>query len=453
VTWHKLLLLAAVVVGVDLVRAGEPVLARPSPAQYAWHEQERIMFLCFGVPTWMGTEYDLHGDYDLTKLNPTGWNADEICQVAESWGAREILLVAVHVGGFCWWPTETTPYNVTKTPWKNGKGNLVKDMAEACRKRGLTIGLYLYPDDPRFAANPIGRGGKTDDPAKQEEWNRLYRRQWEETLTFCGSDLVREIWFDGSCQIPMRDIFNRLAPNAVILQSPAASIRWVGNEAGIARDPNWNTLKRSALESGGATQDQSAPDGDAWAPVECDTPLYDHNWFWNAANERKRKSLTQLLNLYVQSVGRGSVLLLNSTPNTDGRIPEGDQARYRELGEAIDRNFGHPLAVATNVSGGEVELDLGGAKQLNCADLWEDYRLGHRIRAYVVEGRVNGVYVKLAQGTAVGRRKLDLFAPVTADRVRVRVTQAVEAPVIRRFQVHQVDAELVKANVSPLKHG
>jgi alpha-L-fucosidase len=146
------------------------------------------------------------------------------------------------------------------------------------------------------------------------------------------------------------------------------------------------------------------------------------------------------------------VLLLNSTPNTDGRIPEDDKARYRELGEAIERNFTHPLAVATNVSAKGVELDLGGTKQINCADLWEEYRIGHRIRAYVVEGHVNGVWVKLAQGTAVGRRKLDLFAPVTADRVRVRVTQAIEAPIIRRFQVHQVDAELVKVNAPPLKH-
>ncbi len=150
----KLALIAGLAAGANWARAGEPILARPSPAQYAWHEQERIMFVCLGVATWMGTEYDLHGNYDLAKLNPAGLDADEICQVAESWGAREILLVAAHVGGFCWWPTETTPYNVTKIPWKNGKGNLVKEMADACRRRGLTIGLYLYPDDPRFAANP-----------------------------------------------------------------------------------------------------------------------------------------------------------------------------------------------------------------------------------------------------------------------------------------------------------
>ena len=447
------LTLAVFLAGIGLASAAELAPARPSAAQYAWHEQERIMFVCIGVATWMGTEYDLHGNYDLSKLNPAGFDANEICNVAESWGAKEILLVAAHVGGFCWWPTETTPYNVAKTPWRQGKGNLVKEMAEACRKHGLTIGIYLYPDDPRFAANALGRGGKTDDPARQLEWNRLYRRQWEETLTLCGADLASEVWFDGSCQIPVRDIFARLAPNAVVLQSPAATIRWVGNEAGIARDPNWNTLKRSALESGVATQDQSTPDGDAWAPVECDTTLYDHNWFWNADNERKRKSLGQLLSLYVQSVGHGSVLLLNSTPNTDGRIPEGDKLRYREFGAAIERNFGYPLAVVTNVAGKAAELDLGEAKRINCADLWEDYRLGHRIRAYEIEGRVNGAWVRLAQGTAVGRRKLDLFAPVTVDRVRARVTEAVDVPVIRRFAVHQVDAGLAEAKVPPISRG
>ncbi|MCF7731293.1 MAG: alpha-L-fucosidase [Akkermansiaceae bacterium] len=424
-------------------------LARPSANQYAWHEQERIMFVHFGVATWEGTEYDKDGKTDLSKMNPAGFNAEEICATAQSWGARQILLVCKHVGGFCWWPTETTDYCVRSIPWQGGKGNLVKEVADACRRHGLAMGIYVYSDDPRYTSG-IGNGGKTDDPAKQEEWNRLLRKQWEEVLTLCGPDLVREIWFDGSCIVPLTDIIQRLAPDAVVLQSPITNIRWVGNEAGIARDPNWNTLMGSALKSGVATQDHSDPAGDTWAPVECDVPLYNHNWFWNPGNERKRLSVAQLLDIYVKSAGRGSVLLLNSTPNTDGRIPDGDRACYLEFGQALERNFGHPLAVATKVAGRDIELDLGDSVKINCADLWEDYRLGHRIRGYVIEGRVNGAWIKLAQGTAVGRRKLDLFAPVTADRVRVRVTDAAGEPVIRRFQVHRVDAALAEGNAPPL---
>ncbi len=446
--------LAALLGGGVLAIAQGPAdpLARPSPQQYAWHEQERIMFVCLGIPTWMGAEYDPKGDFDLSRVDPAAFDADKLCEAAKLWGAQELLLVATHVGGFCWWPTETTEYCVRNTPWRGGKGNLVKEVADACRRHGLAMGVYIYPDDPRYAAEPLGRGGRTDDPAKQDEWAGLYRRQWEEVLGICGPDIIREVWFDGGCVISVSDIFERLAPNAVVFQGPDASIRWVGNEAGTVRDPNWNTLSRADLIAG-ATQENSAPDGDAWAPVECDTTLYDHNWFWAPANEERRKSLARLMDLYVQSVGRGAVLLLNSTPNTDGEIPAGDIERYREFGEAIERNFGRPIAKAEDVNGSTVELNLGRPRRVNCTDLWEDYTLGHRIRAYVVEGRAEGQWIRLGGGTAVGRRKMDLFDAVTVDRVRVTVTASVGDPVIRRFRVHEVDDALVRTNLPPLSQG
>jgi alpha-L-fucosidase len=341
---------------------------------------------------------------------------------------------------------------VRNTPWRGGKGDLVKELADACRRNGLTIGIYLYPDDVRFTKS-MGRGGRTDDPARQEEWSRLFRTQWEEVLTICGPDLVREVWLDGGCVIDLSDILQRLAPNAVVFQGRNATIRWVGNEAGVSRDPNWNSLKRADLLSGGATQEQSDPDGDVWAPVECDTPLYDHNWFWNKGNEQRRKSLDKLLDLYVQSVGRGSVLLLNATPNTEGRLPEGDRARYAELGRAIERNLAAPIASVRNKRGISVTLDLHGARKVNCSDLWEDYRQGHRIRGYVVEARVDGAWVPVASGKAVGRRKLDLFAPVKADRLRVHTTEAVGTPVIRLFQAHCVEDRLALAHRTPISQG
>ena len=426
-----------------LANAAQSPLARPSPAQYAWHEQERILFVCLGVGTWEHTEYDRDGTTDLSKMNPAAFSGDAICEAAKAWGARQVLLVASHVGGFCWWPTQTTDYCTRSIPWREGKGDLVREVAEACRRHGLAMGVYLYPDDTRFT-KAIGRSGKTDDPARPEEWNRLFRQQWEEVLAICGPDLVREVWLDGGCEIELGDILARRAPNAVVFQGRNASIRWVGNERGIVRDPNWNLLSRTALTTGVATQLHSTPYGDAWAPVECDTTLYEHKWFWAPQHEAKRKSLLHLLSLYIQSCGRGSVLLLNSTPNTEGRIPEGDLARYRELGEAIERNFGRPLAAVTDKAAREVELDLGGVRRINCSDLWEDYRQGHRIRAYTVEGRIDGAWVKLAQGTAVGRRKLDLFATVAVDRVRVRVTENAGTPLVRRFQVHTVDEALLQ---------
>jgi hypothetical protein len=159
------------------------------------------------------------------------------------------------------------------------------------------------------------------------------------------------------------------------------------------------------------------------------------------------------MSLYVQSVGRGSVLLLNSTPNTDGCIPDDDMACYRAFGEAIKRTFGQPLGAAREVRGAVAEIDLGGPQRVNCADLWEDYRLGQRIRSYVIEGRVNGAWTRLTEGSAVGRRKIDMFPPVLADRVRVRIMQKVGEPVIRLFQVHCVDEALASAHLPPVSRG
>jgi alpha-L-fucosidase len=413
-------------------------LARPSASQYAWHEQERTLFVCIGIPTWEGTEYDADGKTDLAKVNPEKFDADQLCAAAQSWGARQILLVCKHVGGFCLWPTETTPYNISATPWKGGKGNMVKEVADACRRHGLKMGVYLYPDDTRYARG-IGRSGRTDDPARQDEWSKLYIRQWEEVLTMCGPDLVNEIWLDGGCIIDIDPTIKRLAPNAVLFGGTKREIlRWVGNEAGIAPDVNWNAMTKAGA---------SHPDGDIWAPVECDTTLYDHNWFWNSRNEAKRKSLEHLMRIYVKSAGNGSLLLLNCTPNTTGAVPEGDMQRYAEFGAAIEKNFGHPVdKTAAPIAGTTAECDLGGAKKINCVDLWEEYSLGHRIRSYEVEGCKNNQWFRLTQGTAVGRRKLLFFPATTVERVRVRITQSVGIPFIRRLQAHLVEDELAGTN-------
>jgi alpha-L-fucosidase len=426
-------------------------LARPSANQFAWHEQERTFFVCIGVATWEGTEYDADGKTDLSKLNPDKFDADQLCVAAQSWGAKQILLVCKHVGGFCLWPTETTPYNISATPWKGGKGNMVKEVADACRRHGLKMGVYLYPDDTRYARG-IGRGGRTDNPAKQEEWSKLYLRQWEEVLTMCGPDLVNEIWLDGGCIIDIDPTIKRLAPNAVLFGGTKREcLRWVGNEAGIAPDVNWNAIKTADITRGDAAGGASNPDGNMWAPVECDTTLYDHNWFWNPRNEAKRKSLEHLMRIYVKSAGNGSLLLLNCTPNTTGAVPEGDMQRYAEFGAAIEKNFGHPVGkTAAPITGTTAECDLGGAKKINCVDLWEEYSLGHRIRAYEVDGWKDNQWFRLTQGTAIGHRKLLFFPSRTVERVRVRITQSVGIPVIRLLQVHLVDEELVGANSAAL---
>jgi alpha-L-fucosidase len=416
---------------------GEVPLAKPSAAQYAYHELERIMFIHFHPGTWHGVEYD-DGKTDLREINPTKLDTDQWCEAAKSWDAKMILYVAKHCGGFCWWQTDTTEYSIKNTPYKDGKGDVLKEISDSCRKHGLKFGVYVYPGDPAWGAG-IGSGGRTRDPTKQAAYNNVLRQQLTETWTRYGE--ITEAWFDGSCSIPIDDLVEKYLSDAVILQSPQATIRWVGNEAGLAPYPAWNSLNSEDLKTGLSTAAHGDPDGDSWAPLECDVPLYNHKWLWSRNNERLRRSLNDLLSIYYKSVGRGAVMLLNATPNTDGLIPAGDMTRYRELGAELERRFANPLA-RTSGRGKVYTLRFNNPTRINQAVIMEDYREGERIRAYILEARKpDATWETVNTGLSVGRKRIVMFEPVTATQVTLRITENVNEPLIRDFSVYSVDGD------------
>ncbi len=348
-------------------------------------------FVCLDPCTWQGREYDNHST-PLSAINPAQLDTDQWCRAAKLWGAKEILFVAKHTGGFCWWQTDTTKYGIKETAWKDGQGDVLAELSASCRKHDLTLGIYVYPGDDTWGA-PMGSGGRTRDPAKQEAYNQVFRQQLTEVLTRYGK--ITEVWFDGSCVIDVSDILQQHAADAVIFQGPQATIRWPGTESGKLPYPAWNSLLSQDLKTGAATAVHGNPDGDAWAPLEADTTLYNHNWFWSAANEAKRKSLEELMDIYYQSVGHGGVLLLNSTPNTSGLIPEGDLQLYEAFGREIERRFSRPIVEVNDQRGSTVELALPQSTLINHAVIMEDYREGERIREYVVEGLSEGQWREL----------------------------------------------------------
>jgi alpha-L-fucosidase len=203
--------------------------------------------------------------------------------------------------------------------------------------------------------------------------------------------------------------------------------------------PAWNALPAKDLRSGGATAAQGNPDGDAWAPLEADTTLYKHNWFWAADNEKRRKSLQELMDIYYKSAGRGGVLLLNSTPNTNGLIPEGDLKLYAAFGREIGRRFGRPIAETNSLRGTTAHLVLPQPALINHVIIMEDYREGERIREYVIEGMSNGQWKELRGGLSIGRKKIDLFPPAQLSQVRLRVTQASGTPLLRSLAAYYVE--------------
>lgn len=425
--------LLALVLSGGLCAAGAP-LARPTPQQAAYQDMELQMFVCLDPCTWQNREYDNHST-PLSRINPDKLDAEQWCRAARSFGAGQILFVAKHTGGFCWWQTQTSKYGIKETPYKGGQGDVLGEVAVACRKHGLKLGIYVYPGDDQWGAM-MGGGGKTRDPAKQEAYNRVFRQQMTEVLSNYGP--VHEVWFDGSCIIEVGDILRKHCPDAMVFQGPHATLRWVGNEAGYAPYPAWNSVRKKDAASGVATAAHGTPDGDVWMPLEVDTVLHDHFWFWKKDNARARRSVDTLMDCYYKSVGRGAVLLLNSCPGPDGLIPEGDLAVYEAFGKEIQRRFGRPIA-QTAGQGEVVELDLGKPTPVNHVITMEDITQGERVRAYRLEGLAGQQWKTLfAGGISIGHKKIDLFPRQTLSKVRLVVTRSADRPIIRRLAAFDV---------------
>ncbi len=414
--------------------APSKVLAKPTPGQIEWHDMEMEMFLCFDPCTWQNREYDDHST-PPDKINPDKLDTDQWARVAVSMGAKQILFVAKHTGGFCCWQTDTTDYGVKETPWRGGKGDVMRDLSESCRKAGLKLGVYLSPQDDHYGA---AVSGKCKTPEKQAVYDKVYRRQLTELLTYYGT--ISEVWNDGGLVVPAEDILKEHAAGSMIFQGKSATIRWVGNEEGTAPYPAWNAVSREAWQRG-ATAPDGDPNGEIWLPNEVDTVnVSPHFWFWNSKPERKLRSLDELMGCYYKSVGHGAVLLLNQTPDTTGLIPEADARQAAEFGAEIQRRFGKSL-VETSGTGPELTLQLGKPVLLDHAVIMEDLSGGERIREYVLEGLSGTEWKTLARGTAVGHKKIDPFTePAEISALRLRCTAFEGVPLVRRLAAYAVGA-------------
>lgn len=398
----------------------------PTPEQIAWQDMELEMFVHFDPATWQDRSWDNHST-PLDRLNPATLDAEQWADVAQAFGAGQIILIAKHQGGFCNWQTRTSPYGVKETPWRGGKGDLAGDVSAICRRRGMRFGVYLSPADSVFNATT---GGKCPTPEEQAKYDQVYRAQLTELLTRYGE--VGEVWFDGSLVTPVGDILERHAPHAMIFQGPHATIRWGGNEHAVVPYPCWTTVSEAHARSGVATAANSIPDGAAWLPVEADAPMRDMTWFWNRNTEERLFPLETFVDMYYRSVGHGQVMLLGASPDTSGLIPVVDAKRMSELGAELRRRFGRP-AGETRGAGREIELSFSGPQPVDHVILMEDIRGGERVREYVVEGLAGGEWKTLAAGTAIGHKKIDCFPAQTVTRLRFRAVQSAGEPTLRRL--------------------
>jgi alpha-L-fucosidase len=408
----------------DAANVGAP-RAIPTADQLAWQDLEIGMFVHFAPNTWQDKEGD-DLSTPLSAIDPD-IDTDNWAQCAANLGARYIVFVAKHQGGFCMWQTRTTKYGIANTPWKQGRGDVLSDLSTSCKKFGLRLGVYLSPRDDYFGA---GIGGVCKEARKQPAYDAMYREQLTEVLTRYGQ--MVEVWFDGSSVVPTSDLVRKYAAHAAIFQGPDATIRWVGNEMGFAPYPLWDAESRADARSGVSTSMHGDSNGDAWIPVECDVSIRRPNWFWSTTNVRNLMTLDQLLEVYYRSVGRGAQLLLNIPADRRGHMPDADFARAREFGAEIRRRFGASVA-ETRGNGARIELPIAGPRRIDHILLEEDCRFGQRVRAFRVEGLAGGEWIALNEGTSIGHKRIVPVAPREFSMLRLSVADSEGEPCIRRF--------------------
>lgn len=385
-----------------------PAVLAPTPAQLAWQKDGLGVFFHVGVNTFAGKEWS-DGTLAPDTFDPSDLDADQWVRTARDLGAKYVVLTAKHHDGFCLWPTATTAYSVASSPWKDGGGDVVAEVVDACRRHGMKLGLYLSPWDrnaPQY-----------EDP---ETYDEFYLAQLRELCTNYGE--LHELWFDGAGSAGREYAWDRigeviaeLQPTAMVFNMGPATIRWVGNEDGLAADPveyvttstDLNNYDEDVIETGEAV----------YLPPECDVSLRK-GWFWQPGEEPK--SLSHLLAIHDRSIGLGANLLLNIPPDRRGRLDDADVERVRELAEALQQRFGDPVEAVLETGGaGAVRAQFPAGTTFDHVEIHEALEEGQRVAAHRVlleDGTV------LATGGSIGVRRIHrLETPVQSDSLVVEV--------------------------------
>jgi len=428
--------------------AGLPV---PLPRQKVWQDCEVGAIFHFDMPLFGDGPWSrrtaIRQTYDPKRYNPVKLDTDQWVAAAKAMGARYAIVTATHFNGFLQWQSDLYPYGMKQAAWRGGRGDLVKDFVESCRKAKILPGVYLscfrnaWWKVDRYRVN-YGKGGPG-----QAKFARTCEKMVEELCSRYG-DLM-QIWFDAGLIAPkdggpdVLPIVDKHQPNMVFYHSPQRrEHRWIGNEAGYAGYPCWATLPdltRAEAAHKGRQKNwrkmlaHGDPEGTLWSPGMVDTVLRNHHWFWRPNTEKTIESLDRLVKFYYQSVGRNANLILGLAPDPTGLVPAQDVKRLGEFGREITKRFGKPLAV-TEGTGTQVELPLPKPGKVDHVHIMERIARGERIREYVVEGRIGGgTWKPLCRGTSVGHKRIEKFTPIEVAKLRLRVTKSKAPPLIREF--------------------
>ena len=409
---------------------------KPTPRQLEYQDWEFGLFVHFGIRTFYEGHRDWDGkEMDAAAFNPTQLDCEQWISTAKEAGMKYAVLVAKHHDGFANWPSKYTDFSVAASPWKEGKGDVVREFVDACRKYDMKVGLYYSPADA--STNKIKRTDK--------EYDDYFISQISELLTGYGE--IDILWFDGcgseNHQYDWKRIIGeirRMQPNILIFNMGDPDFRWVGNEAGIAPYPCWNVVDSVPFSIQTDRLDRFDDRGYMWLPAECDCMMREHNWFYSDSDEQDVKSLDRLMGMYYYSVGRGANLLLNIGPDRRGLLPDKDRQRLIEFGNEIRRRFSNPLASTSDFAKDGLKWSYNCTKPVlfDHMVIKEDLREGENVRRFriVVVPYPYGQEISIYEGMNIGHKAICSFPPIKAGKVMLEITEADEEPTISSIELY-----------------
>lgn len=447
---------------------------KPTPQQLDWHEKEFYLFMHFGPNTFTNLEWG-HGTEKEEIFNPTGLDCEQWCRIAKASGATGIIITAKHHDGFCLWPSKYSTHTVRESKWKNGKGDVLKELSAACKKYGLRFGVYISPWD------------RNHPDYGTEKYNDVFVNMMKELFTNYGP--IWELWWDGANgegpngkkQVYDWKRFEKtvreLSPNTVVFSDIGPDVRWCGNESGIAGTTNWNTLDTAGFTRGAGAPSQDTLNtgnahGKAWIPAECDVSIRP-GWFWHENENSKVKPPEELFSLYLKSVGRGANLLLNVPPDRRGLIHENDSAALLGFRRLLEKSFasnisrkgtgyfnphngarqvsglndGNPRTLETIVAPdrSSMGIEFADSQRINCVVLKEYLEKGQHTRSFrLLLMTKKHELLREIKGTSIGSKRILTFPTTNVGLIGLAIDDQQGYTAITEIQAYLIDEKLLE---------